>query len=1186
MARKGISAVSEVTGREQRVRLDKTRVRETKQGTIKSEVLKAPDVPVVNPVQSNTGQILGESLGVVAGIGAKISQRNITKENEKQEKMIAIRQTYAGNRFATEFVHNTREELENIASPKGKQDYLLKSMNRFQNIFKNSKDELHPSYYAAGINTIAKNFDALYAGFGKDEDNRQAEENRRNVRSHITNTVAESGISVASAVELINGAQLSGFWSSSPTPKTDAARFVIKTLMADFRQRKEQDPSLSAVEFVKVLNNIHSPDLVVGKYAATGLIGGDIDAFITDITNLEAAIKTKNDNEAKVAASEASKMITNILLNENPPAEAFEKLIELAKSTADGRPASEHRTLLQDIADRRGLDHPSKDIYSLGILYEEMSEGKYDNLTYAEVIRITRNLSKKSADDFTAAWKLKVAQARTQAGRVNKDRVMAFIKAREKGVSFFDERGNLINSHGFSLRAAVSDWEDSHVGEKIDPKTLKEFWTAITEVEEVEGTNQRSTSTSTAETTLTPDPNNPTPSHLTSSSSPKVAAGASTSSPDSEEVTKRNEKLEADYSTVIKGIQDKELTEEDLKLVKRQGGESDEDYDGRVRGHLFNLYLEGKEKEEVDRAKSVLDNRVRILNEPNDSELQFKYGGSVTEAKEKRDAEVKAATDLIEKINKMESGGTAVDAKDITRSLNESLRLALDKTTAYIDAHPYETALTALSLFPLTGAGVAIVGGTIKGAKFIKAIAEPLVKKGLFKSTAAVEKVLSSYKVFANNGKVWNGLSSGGKPFASKVRAAEELARRVETKPFKARGGNPKDWEVVKVSGGYQVAPTILRASINLGKSALLKGAVPIAGVGAFASNVSDVEAAEDPNAVLDKAIAADKAKDPHKLNALVEEEAKAMALSKDLSALSKEEEEAIAEAKSRYTAEVNRIQNEIDTIQNEQVRWQGLIDTMDAHPPEAVAKAEAPDTSTVTNYTESDVLSSIRLSESGAEVIADGVYHIGQETLNQYNNNGKGIKNTTQYGVVVKDYKNKEGKTVKGFPKLTGETDLVHATRIWRTKFLPKFKKVKGINLASKEVVKVVSAMLWNRGSLPKSLDLTKQKSVKNTFLGVTTTDGKHSTGIVNTAIRRYNAIASAQGTWDIISYVETPFTTGNEGVYKPHFYDAAGKLLKAANRSSTSATNASIKGGYKYPIKADSSLDSDKKQLLKAAS
>lgn len=92
MARKGISAVSEVTGREQRVRLDKTRVKERALGPIKSGVLKAPNVPIVNPVQSNTGQILGESLGVVAEIGAKLikeqsdQERAATSKAEKDRK--------------------------------------------------------------------------------------------------------------------------------------------------------------------------------------------------------------------------------------------------------------------------------------------------------------------------------------------------------------------------------------------------------------------------------------------------------------------------------------------------------------------------------------------------------------------------------------------------------------------------------------------------------------------------------------------------------------------------------------------------------------------------------------------------------------------------------------------------------------------------------------------------------------------------------------------------------------------------------------------------------------------------------------------------------------------------------------------------------------------------------------------
>ena len=227
-------------------------------------------------------------------------------------------------------------------------------------------------------------------------------------------------------------------------------------------------------------------------------------------------------------------------------------------------------------------------------------------------------------------------------------------------------------------------------------------------------------------------------------------------------------------------------------------------------------------------------------------------------------------------------------------------------------------------------------------------------------------------------------------------------------------------------------------------------------------------------------------------------------------------------------------------------------------------------------------LLEMFRKAESGSKVFAEGELHIGQETLNSSNNAGKGVANTTRYGVVQEDYVNSSGKTVKGFAKLEKETDYDHAKRFYNERVLPKVEKVKGIEKENQNVVSALASLAWNRGSLPSNLDLTNEDKSRAALLDVTTTGGKHSTGVVNRSIQEYEKIAVEKG-WTNVASVKTIADAKDANKFNLEFYDSSGKLIYKDSKVTTTAPDSSIKANYNYTV-VNGSLQTDKATLLAA--
>lgn len=229
------------------------------------------------------------------------------------------------------------------------------------------------------------------------------------------------------------------------------------------------------------------------------------------------------------------------------------------------------------------------------------------------------------------------------------------------------------------------------------------------------------------------------------------------------------------------------------------------------------------------------------------------------------------------------------------------------------------------------------------------------------------------------------------------------------------------------------------------------------------------------------------------------------------------------------------------------------------------------------------DVLLEVfRKAESGNKTFAEGELHIGQETLNSSNNAGKGVTNTTRYGVVQENYVNSSGKTVKGFAKLEKETDYDHAKRFYNERVLPKVEKVKGIEKENQNVVSAIASLAWNRGSLPSNLDLTNETKSRAALLDVTTTGGKHSTGVVNRSIQEYEKIAVEKG-WTSVASVKTIADAKDANKFNLEFYDSSGKLIYKDSKVTTTAPKSSIKANYNYTV-VNGSLQTDKATLLAA--
>lgn len=216
-------------------------------------------------------------------------------------------------------------------------------------------------------------------------------------------------------------------------------------------------------------------------------------------------------------------------------------------------------------------------------------------------------------------------------------------------------------------------------------------------------------------------------------------------------------------------------------------------------------------------------------------------------------------------------------------------------------------------------------------------------------------------------------------------------------------------------------------------------------------------------------------------------------------------------------------------------------------------------------NYT--TVLEAFRTAETGSNTFAEKALHIGQETLNDFNNKGKGVANTTRYGVVEKNYISSSGTTVQGFAKNTNESDYDHALRFYKARVLPKVEKVTGIQNESQAVVSAVASLAWNRGSLPSNLDLTNEVKSRAALLDVTTTGRKHSTGVANRSIQEYEKIAAEKG-WATISSVKTIPDATNSNKFNLEFYGATGELLYKDSTIADTAPKSSIKPNYKYAV------------------
>lgn len=215
-------------------------------------------------------------------------------------------------------------------------------------------------------------------------------------------------------------------------------------------------------------------------------------------------------------------------------------------------------------------------------------------------------------------------------------------------------------------------------------------------------------------------------------------------------------------------------------------------------------------------------------------------------------------------------------------------------------------------------------------------------------------------------------------------------------------------------------------------------------------------------------------------------------------------------------------------------------------------------------------ILESFKSKESGSQVFAEGQLHIGSETKNKFNKSG--VANTTQYGVVEKDYTNAFGKKVSGFPRMKGESDKDHALRFYKSDIMPRVEKIKGILDEPQEVVTAIAHLVWNRGNLPEKLDLTSEENSQKVLLGVTTTGRRHSAGVVNASIQGYNSVAAIKG-WNPVSEVRTVPISKNSKSFRVEMYDAKGQLMFKGDKESAAlpAPDSDIRPNRTYKVVGD---------------
>jgi len=225
------------------------------------------------------------------------------------------------------------------------------------------------------------------------------------------------------------------------------------------------------------------------------------------------------------------------------------------------------------------------------------------------------------------------------------------------------------------------------------------------------------------------------------------------------------------------------------------------------------------------------------------------------------------------------------------------------------------------------------------------------------------------------------------------------------------------------------------------------------------------------------------------------------------------------------------------------------------------------------------DYLKSLEVNEADD---VEGLLHIGQETENVHNNNKKGIANTTRYGVIQVDYKNAQGKVVKGFPKKKGESDIDHAVRFYKQTFEPQVKAVKGIEKEPQIIVNAVASVAWNLGEIPKNFDLANETKTAGAILDITTTGGKHSNGVINRYMRAYNILSEAKG-WAKATSIKTIPDSKDANQFSIEFYDDSGKMLYKDSRVATFAKGSDIRANYSYT--AENGMLQIKKGTLLAA-
>lgn len=209
------------------------------------------------------------------------------------------------------------------------------------------------------------------------------------------------------------------------------------------------------------------------------------------------------------------------------------------------------------------------------------------------------------------------------------------------------------------------------------------------------------------------------------------------------------------------------------------------------------------------------------------------------------------------------------------------------------------------------------------------------------------------------------------------------------------------------------------------------------------------------------------------------------------------------------------------------------------------------------------DYLKSLEVISAAHDV--EGVLHIGQETRNKYNNNKKGIANTTRYGVIQVDYINSSGDLVAGFPKKKGESDIDQAVRFYKQTFEPQVNAVKGIEKEPQIIVNAVASVAWNLGGIPENFDLANETKTIGAILDITTTGGKHSNGVINRYMRAYNILSEAKG-WAKATSIKTIPDSKDANKFSIEFYDDSGKMLYKDAKVATFAEGSDIRANYSY--------------------